>query len=113
MFDHKKEAEHEIVPVIEELRLKCLKYGLPVFVTLAVSDDGERTKYISKSLSPTVCGKKLTTNLIARHALIVRGFIPTMPSEMQSIECDADEYEDDELYEPESYKDEETVEEES
>ena len=92
IFDYSKEAEREIVPVIDELRLKCLKYGLPVFVTLAVADNGEKTSYISKSLSPTACGKKLSTNLIARHALIVRGFIPIMPNEVQAVDCDSDPY---------------------
>lgn len=73
-YDCREAYEAEIKEKVKNIMLACDKYKIPMFITFAVANSHETTDYISEILSPTVQGRDLKKDLIAKHALVMSGF---------------------------------------
>ena len=88
MFNKQKDFEEEILPLIKQLSLACIKHNLPMILSVATSDDGNITKYYNTQLSSTTCNRKLSRDQLSDIVLVMRGYVPTNPSEIRTIEDD-------------------------
>lgn len=103
MFDKQKDFEDEVLPLIKKLSLACIKHNLPMILSVATSDDGKKTKYYNTQLSSTTCNRVLSKDQLADIVLVMRGYVPTNPSEIRSI---TDDFETDIIVDCEDFEDE-------
>ena len=87
-FDYSKEYDEKIKPLIFKLRKQCYHAGIPMFVTCAVADDGNKTTYKSEMLSPRVTQKEVSQNYIADMVNILNGFTTIPPTEQVELDFD-------------------------
>ena len=69
-----KKVKDALTNKIEELLEICQLNGVPMFVTVALSDDGEKTEYYNQMFSAAAHDIHLTDDQIAGHILISNGF---------------------------------------
>lgn len=85
MFNKQIDFENEVLPLVKQLSLVCIKHNLPMIVSIATSDDGKTTKYYNTQLSSTTCNRKLSRDQISDIVLVMRGYVPTNPDEITNI----------------------------
>ena len=82
----KQEELREITSKINELLELCQYRNVPMFVTIAVSDDGKKTEYYNRMHSAKAHNIKLSDDKISKHVLIANGFKAVPPREFVEIE---------------------------
>ena len=93
MFDKTKEYENQIEPLIRQLSAICLLQSLPMFVSVAIRDDGETTEYRNQMNGSASQGIRLADDQIVKHVNVANGF-DTMPPRTASSFDAFDELED-------------------
>lgn len=73
-FSKRQEFETDVLCHVREVLLQCDRHRIPVFMTFAVEDSEEGTKYVSDMLSSANLGVPLKDDLLVKHALIMAGF---------------------------------------
>lgn len=74
MYDKKKIYKEKINDIIMQLRKDCIEYGIPMFATFAIKDDGKKTDYASVSVAPVFINKFLSDDKIIKHTKVDLGF---------------------------------------
>lgn len=73
-YSKKKEYDREIKELVKTLLLRCDKHKIPIFISLAVEDDGRDTKYVTEMLSAANLGVSLKKDNLVKFALVTSGF---------------------------------------
>lgn len=73
-YSKKKEYDMEIKELVKTILLRCDKHKIPVFISLAVEDDGRDTKYVTEMLSAANLGVSLKKDNLVKFALVTSGF---------------------------------------
>lgn len=82
----KKEHEEELKNKIQELARFCMFNGIPLFVTACLSDDGEKTEYVSEMVSPDVLSVNLSDNRFPKYVNVGLGFETVPANEVIEVE---------------------------
>lgn len=85
----KQEEKKEIMDKINELLELCQYRNAPMFVSVAMSDDGVQTEYYNRMHSAKAHNIRLSNDQIAKHILVANGFVAVPPRE--SVEIDTGE----------------------
>lgn len=96
MFDKTEIYKKEVERFARFLMLACNKAQIPLFISMAVSDDGNKTEYKNLILSSKRLGVDLSQDHIYDHVKIMNGFVTTLPpyaSGSDDDEYDISEYE--------------------
>lgn len=80
------EEKKEITQKIDELLELCQYRNVPMFVSVAVEDDGKTTTYHNRMHSAKAHNINLTDDQIAKHMLIANGFAAVPPRESFDVE---------------------------
>ena len=80
------EEKNEIIKKIDELLELCQYRNAPMFVTVAMDDDGNATTYHNRMYSAKAHNIKLSDDHIAKHMLIANGFAAVPPRENLEVE---------------------------
>lgn len=78
MFDKTDFYNKNIKEVVQKLKLLCDREHLPMFLSIAVADDGEKTKYCNEMISAANAEVTLSDNLLPKFANVLNGFV-TLP----------------------------------
>lgn len=81
-YDKENEYNEKIAPLIKDLQLFCLEYRLPMFITVAVGNDENGTKYKSNVIL-SASGIHLTDNRIAKVLMSLNGFEQALPKNIK------------------------------
>nr|WP_298060645.1 hypothetical protein [uncultured Blautia sp.] len=84
----KLEEKKELIEKINELLELCQYRNTPMFVTVALSDDGKQTEYYSRMHSAKAHNINLSNDQIAKHILIANGFAAVPPRESMEIDTE-------------------------
>lgn len=80
-MDNRKIIKEKIAKPLKEIMNVCRENEIPVFFAVAVTDDGEKTEYLSEILSPAVAEKELTDDKITKMLNVMNGFDTLPPRE--------------------------------
>lgn len=69
-----QDAKEAAKQKIEELLDICQLNGIPMFVSIVLEDDNEKTKYYNQLYSAKAHAINLADDQIAKHILIANGF---------------------------------------
>ena len=70
----------EIKDLVKRILLICDKEKIPMFMSFAVQNDENGTKYISEMQSAASHGIELEKDLLVKHALVIAGIYPQSES---------------------------------
>lgn len=73
-YSEKEIYENKIHDCVRKILVVCAEHKIPVFMTFAVADDGEKTIYKNEMLSAKALDQDLSNDQIAKHALVTDGF---------------------------------------
>jgi len=79
MFDKKEFYQSDIEPIIKKLTIMCYDHHLPMFVAVAIKDDGENTEYANDMVSAYTASATLSDNRIAKFVNVVNGYSVVAP----------------------------------
>ncbi len=82
------EEKNEIIKKIDELLELCQYRNVPMFVTVAMEDDGSTTTYYNRMHSAKSHNIHLSDDQISKHILIADGFSAVPPRESLEVEMD-------------------------
>ena len=84
----KTDVKKEIQEKIDELKAICGRESLPMFVSLAISNDEEKTTYMSDFVDPILLGLNLNDDKMHEHMKVLEGFV-TVPKD-RPLEMEAE-----------------------
>lgn len=79
MFDHLKEYETEIEPLLKKAYDICNLYRIPFFAAACVGDSNNSTEYRNFVLSPASAERTLKDDRITGHINVANGFDTVPP----------------------------------
>ncbi len=82
IFDKRKVYKNEIEPLVRKLKIACSIEKMPMFVTVAVANNENETKY-ENDMILSVAGVELQDNNINRMLLALNGFKTELPSHIK------------------------------
>ena len=77
-----KKAERKIMELLEI----CQQYQIPMFVSIAVNDDGNETQYFNQMYSAKAHNILLSDDQIEKHVLVAGGFSVVPPRESLTLD---------------------------
>ena len=86
MFTLDNKSKKEIKEAMEKLVLTCQQYRAPVFIWVAMDDNGEETTYENAVFSAKTHGIQLSDDQIRKHILVADGFAVVPPRDRLEID---------------------------
>ena len=83
MYDKTKEYEEYLKPLTDQIRSFCLLQRIPMFLSIAVKDDGSKTEYRNEVNGAFSNGITLSDDRIGKHINVSNGF-ETVPKRNSS-----------------------------
>lgn len=78
LYDKEQVYKQRLKKLVTDLKLICISEKIPMFITFAVADDGNKTKYIHDMVL-SAAGRELSENRIAKILLYLNRFPVSMP----------------------------------
>lgn len=66
--------KEKIDDYVKKIRLACNEYKIPMFMSFAVENSKNNTKYITEMQSAQASGTLLTNDRLVKHAMIMQDF---------------------------------------
>ena len=72
--------------LLHQLKKECQLCGYPMFVTVAIDDNGFDTNYITHTVSPAACNKELSNDRFTGLSNVMIGFDTVPQREIIELE---------------------------
>ena len=73
-YDKTEIYAKDIAPLVKQILLLCDQNKIPVFITLALRDDGKETTWYSEMISSMNADRELANDLLPKFVNILNGF---------------------------------------
>lgn len=84
VYNKRSEAEKTIRPVMRSLKAICTDWKLPMFVSVAVSNDENGTDYMNEAVVGIASVKSKERLRISRILLYINGFEKKLPDDVEA-----------------------------
>ena len=88
-MDHTRLYSEQLEPIIKQMKKICYENHVPMFVTIAVKDDGKETTYENTMVSSAIAEQKLSDDRIAKMVNVGMGYDVFLPDEPLEIEFES------------------------